>query len=222
VIEINLLPGSAKRASRRRLSLGLPSVSRSTAALPAFDRWIAAAVVAWIAGPLLVGWLFLGSGREITELGSAIEGARLDSARYAQMRAANQALLARQDTIAQKLQIIQEIDGGRFIWAHIMDEVSRALPQYTWLAVLSFLTGEAPLQSPRFAIEGRTGNTFALTQFMTSLEASPFLREITLVSTEQVRERDKLVYSFILQGRYEEPPPELIQTVPIFARQEGF
>ena len=100
------------------------------------DKWSAFVVAGWIVGPLLLAWLFMGSRGRMAELEVAIEGARLDSIRYAEIRAANQTLLARQDTIAAKLEIIQEIDAGRYIWPHIMDEVSRALPENTWLTSL--------------------------------------------------------------------------------------
>lgn len=221
MIEINLLPGTGKRSGRKKISLGLPARARSASA-PSVDRWLLFIVVAWIAGPVLVGWLYLGSQNRIGELDVAIEGARLDSARYAEMRKANAVLLARQDTIAQKLNIIQEIDAGRYVWSHILDEVSRALPQYTWLSNVLYISSDAPIHSPRFTIEGRTGNTLALTQFMNNLEASPFLRSITLVTTDQVPDQGRNVYAFFLEGQFEVPPPDAIRSVPLFGTQEGF
>jgi Tfp pilus assembly protein PilN len=221
VIEINLLPGTGKRSSRKKISLGLPTRVRSTSA-PSVDRWLLFILVAWIAGPVLVGWLYLGANNRVAELDTAIEGARLDSARYAELRKANAVLQARQDTIAQKLNIIQEIDAGRYVWSHVLDEVSRALPQYTWLANVLYLSSDAPIHMPRFTIEGRTGNTIALTQFMNNLEASPFLRGITLVTTDQVRDQDRTVYAFFLEGQFEEPSPDAIRSIPLFGTQEGF
>ncbi len=222
MIEINLLPGSPKRASKRRMR-SLPAFNKpSTGSLSKLDRMALFIVGGWVVGPALVGWLYLSSTQRMDELAVAIEGAQADSARYAQIRAANDILRARQDTIAQKLQIIQEIDASRFVWSHIMDEVSRALPPYTWLRNISYVSVDAPMNVPAFRIEGRTGNTFALTQFMQDLEASPFLRGVTLVTTDQIRENDKSVYSFTLDVRFEEPPPEVIQTVPLFGTQEGY
>ncbi|MGH7507666.1 MAG: PilN domain-containing protein [Longimicrobiales bacterium] len=221
MIRINLLPGSTRRAARRMPRLGVPSVRPQFKGIDKVDRWAAFVVTAWIVGPLVIGWLFLGTRSRMNELEVAIEGARLDSARYAEMRAANAVLLARQDTIAQKLEIIQEIDAGRFAWVHIMDEVSRSLPQYTWLVGVNTQPSEAALQAPRFSIEGRTGTTFALTEFMQNLEASPFLKSITLVTTDQIREGENMIYSFTLDGQFQEPTPDVIETVPIFDRAEG-
>jgi Tfp pilus assembly protein PilN len=44
----------------------------------------------------------------------------------------------------RQLQIIRTIDENRYNWAHILDEVSRALPAYTWLTVMEQTT-TAPL-----------------------------------------------------------------------------
>jgi Tfp pilus assembly protein PilN len=221
VIKINLLPGTTRRAARRMPRLGLPAVRPQLKGFDKVDRWSAFIVTAWIVGPLVVGWMFLDTRSRMSDLDVAIEGARLDSARYAELRAANAMLLARQDTIAQKLEIIQEIDAGRFAWVHVMDEVSRSLPQYTWLVSVNPLSTQAPLLAPRFSIEGRTGTTFALTEFMQNLEASPFLKTIRLVTTDQIREGESLIYSFTLEGEFQEPTPDVIETVPIFDRAEG-
>jgi Tfp pilus assembly protein PilN len=220
VIKINLLPGAAKRSPRRMPSLGSLR-PKGGLSMPSVDRWLLFMITAWIVGPLVMAWLFFGVRNRVSDFEIAIESARMDSARYAEMRAANQVLQARQDTIAAKLEVIQEIDAGRFSWAHVLDEISRSLPQYTWLMNVTSKPMSEPLDMPRFLIEGRTGNTFALTEFMQELEASPFLRSINLMSTDQVREGESMIYSFTLEGEFQVPPPDLIQTVPIFKAREG-
>ncbi len=220
MIKINLLPGAAKKSQRR-----LPSLSglrpKTGLSLPSVDRWVLFLVFMWIVGPLATAWLFFGVRNRISDLQIAVESARMDSARYAEMRAANAVLMARQDSIAQKLEIIQEIDAGRYSWAHVMDEISRALPAYTWLINVTAKPSPTPLGAPRFTIEGRTGNTYALTEFMQELEASPFLRSINLMRTEQVHEGEAMIYAFVLEGEYQTPPSDLIETVPIFKAREG-
>lgn len=221
MININLLPGSTRRTKRRLPQFSLkrsPSERRVKESKPR-DTWATFAVAAWVVAPALVGWMFISSSRTRSELNVAIEGARLDSARYAEIRAANAVLLARQDTIAQKLQIIQEIDASRYTWAHIIDEVSRAVPEYTWLVSIFYMSGANAFDAPRFLVEGRTGNTFALTQFMQDLEASPFVRSVTLIQTDQIREGEKELYSFTLNATFEEAPADMIRTLPIFSRE---
>jgi Tfp pilus assembly protein PilN len=220
VIKINLLPSATRRSQRRLPSLG-GLRPKGGIAMPSVDRWMLFLVIAWMVGPLLTAWLFFGARNQISDLDIAIESARMDSARYAEMRAANAILLARQDSIAQKLEIIQEIDAGRYAWVHVMDEISRALPSYMWLVNVTSKPITSALEAPRFTIEGRAGNTFALTEFMQELEASPFLRTINLMSTNQIREGEALIYAFVLEGEFQTPSPDLIQTVPIFQAREG-
>jgi Tfp pilus assembly protein PilN len=213
MIEINLLPGQEKR--KKRAGGGLPIKLPSS--LPEFDRITAFTVAAWIIAPLLVAWMFFGIRSERAELETALEQARADSVRYARLIDTQSSLEARQDTIAQKLAMIQEIDAGRYIWPHILDEVSRALPPYTWIESLNQQTGGT---EPRFIITGRTGSLPALTRFMTTLESSPFLRNIELISSEQTildGDQTRVVNSFTLTGNYQHPPLEMIETVPLFS-----
>ena len=221
MIKINLLPGTARRSPRKLPSLASLRSKGRGASLPSLDGWLLFVAAAWIVGPILTGWLYFGTRNRISDLEISIESARQDSARYAEMRAANAVLMARQDSIAQKLEIIQEIDASRFAWVHIMDEVSRAVPRYTWLVNVLAKPVGTPLESPQFLIEGRTGNTFALVEFMQELEASPFLRSIRLKSSDQIRDGDALLYAFVLEGEFQQAPPEMIETVPIFQGREG-
>lgn len=211
MIEINLLPGGQKRKKSPAAGIGVKMPG-----LPAFDRMTAFIILAWIIGPALGVWLYFGVQSERQETQVALDQAVADSTRYARLIATQSSLRARQDTIAQKLTIIQEIDAGRFIWPHIMDEVSQALPPYTWLDAIDEVSGGA---QPQFQIEGRTGSIPALTRFMESLEASPFIRGVELVSSQQAPlqgDPSKTVNNFTLTGAYEVPPIEAIETVPLF------
>ena len=187
--------------------------------LPQFDRLAMAAVATWLIMLPLTGYMFLKDRSKIKDLNVAVEGAIADSTKYANIIAANKKLIERRDTIARKVNIIQQIDAGRYVWPHIMDEVSRSLPPYTWLVSISAMEADSTEKLPKFKIEGRTGNNFALTKYLQDLEASPFIKNVKLSSTELVRENDKLVYSFMLEAFYEEPPPDVIETVPLFAKE---
>lgn len=214
MIEINLLPGAGKRTKRKAgtgLSLKMP------ASMPEFDRMTAFIVAAWIIGPLLGLWMFFGVRGDLEDTRVVLEQAVADSTRFANVISTQTQLQARQDTIAQKLQIIQEIDAGRYIWPHVMDEVSRALPPFTWLMSVQQIGGSKA--NPFFEVQGRTGSLPALTRYMDALEASPFLRNIQLVSSQQVQvggDPNSVVNEFAVTGEYEVPPLEVVETVPLF------
>lgn len=212
MIEINLRPGAEKR--KRGAGGGFPL--KLPESMPKFDRMMAFIIAAWIIGPALGLWLYLGVQDDLSETEVALNQAVADSTRFADVIATQQRLQARQDTISQKLEMIQEIDAGRYIWPHIMDEVSRAMPAYTWLESLRQVSGGAVT---RFEVEGRTGNLPSLTRFMDALEASPFLRGIQLVNSERAEvqgSESNVVNEFILTGAYEVPSLDVVETVPLF------
>ena len=186
--------------------------------MPKVDRMTGFTVAAWVIAPLLLAWMFFGTRSRNAELEAAIETAVEDSTRYAQVIAANSSLTARRDSISQKLKIIQDIDAARFIWPHLLDEISRALPEYTWLTAIAQTEGGA---RPSFQITGQTGNNMALTRFMTELEASPFVNGVRLASTNLLpnSQTNQLVYEFILEASFEEPPADAIETVPLFGSE---
>ncbi len=213
MIKVNLLPGGKRRGSRGpKLSFRLPVFGGGLG-----DRWVmgSAAVVAVLAG--VAGYLYFTVGGALSNLDVEIGAAQADSARYVDEIAQNNLLEAREDSILQRATIIQEIDEDRYVWPHILDEVARALPDYTWLTEVVQVSLGDVLQ---FRIDGRAGNNFAVTQFMENLEASLFISNVDLLSTEQVLEDaggySRAVTAFSVEAFFERPPPELLETVPLF------
>jgi Tfp pilus assembly protein PilN len=215
LIEVNLLPGGKKRAAKRGLSLsGLSMPKMGGGGLPG-DSYVLAAWGAAVVSLAVIGWLFFSvrGDREDTQV--ALDEAVQDSLRFADIIERTNQLTARRDSIAQRVSIIQDIDAGRFTWPHIMDEVARALPDYTWLREVSQVQA-SPLQ---IRIAGDAGSNFAITNFMRNLEASRFLREVKLQRSEQgplANSPGDLIYLFELTVTYEPPPLDELETVPLF------
>jgi Tfp pilus assembly protein PilN len=70
----------------------------------------------------------------------------------------------------------------------------------------------------RFRLSGVTVDIQALTRYMRDLEASPFIRNVTLVNSqlESIEGRD--VTKFSLDAEYEVPPPSAIVASPLSIR----
>lgn len=217
MIEINLLPGSVKRAPRRGLPRFGGGGRKSKAKLPEFDRLIVGSIAVAVLSVALVAWLHFSTSARLNDLRAEQEAAVRDSARYAVLRTQGDSLRIQLEAISARMQVIQDLDAGRFVWPHIMDEVSRTLPPYVWLVNMTgaFVEGG----HPRVRIEGRAGNLLALSRYMRELESSPFLGGARLISSEQTTIDERTVYSFALEVGYEEPPADVIQTVPLFASQ---
>lgn len=216
MIEINLAPGSSKRSSgRSKPRLAVPAGRKLE--MPAFDRTAALLIGAWLAALGTIAYLHFSTGSRIATLHAEEEAAVRDSARYATLKAQGDSLAAQEAMIAQRMQLIQEIDSGRLIWAHILDELSRALPPYVWLINVADMTSESVM--PRTRVEGRAGNYYAIGKYIEDLEASPFLSGVRLISSTRMIVDERVVIGFVLEFDYIEPPPDAIQTVPLFAAQ---
>lgn len=160
------------------------------------------------------------SGTAAEEVEVALQEAVQDSTRFADIIERTELLTGRNDSIVQRVSVIQEIDEGRYVWPHILDEVARALPEYTWLEYLLQVSGTG--SNVQFKIGGMAGNLFAQSVFMQQLEASPFLEDVRLIQSEQTIEETgessgQVVYTFELEAGYAAPSDEILETVPLFA-----
>lgn len=235
MIEINLLPsGAGKRAAGgARKPSGGPSLP-SMGADPRMAALGAAAVLLL----LVAGFWFWTSGQKRAELATRIEEQAADSVRLERAIELMRTLDTRRDTIDQKMDIIRQVDTRRYVWPHLLDEVSRATPPFMWLTRIAATEDEAPAPAPApapgtapadtaaaapapppsgpaFSIEGNAGSTEALTRFMRNLEASPMIRDVSLVTSQQETVLGRAVLKFTVEARWEDPDPSFIETIPL-------
>jgi Tfp pilus assembly protein PilN len=214
LIEMNLLPGG-KRGAARPKGRRKPSVPKVPGLrdMVRGDPWVIGVVVLTILAALHLAFTFVTQGVTLGQVEDQLQQERQDSVRYAEAIAAADSLSARRDTLLQKVRIIREIDTDRYVWAHILDNVSDALPEFTWLVGMEQTAGLG--SEVEFRIDGMTGLTAALTRFMRDLEASPFIRDVRLVSQEQSQQGQRIVNNFVLMARYQMPDSTAISTEPI-------
>ncbi len=216
MLQVNLIPGgrSKKRASSGK-RFSMPTLSN----LP--DKWLIAAAAAVVACAGAATMMWMSNGGRRAEVEVALEQAVQDSARFADLISRTSALTARRDSIFEKVGIIQEIDRDRYVWPHILDEVARAVPDYTWLTEIVQVQ-ESPL---KLQVSGRAGNIFAITVFMNQLQSSPFFSGVTFLSSQENianpgTVEQQAVQEFQLELEYEAVPLEELETVPLFGVDE--
>lgn len=90
---------------------------------------------------------------------------------------------------------------------------ARRTPQQRRAHADSLFNGIANTTS--FRVIGQTVDVQALTQFMKSLEASPFIKNVQLTRSDLVTSQGKEVTEFQLEAQSEAPPAHLLQTVPL-------
>ena len=142
MIEINLLPGSGKKKSARGGGGG-PKIN--IAALFAGigdkvkDPWLLGGVGSVVLAVLVVGGMYFYQEARFSSLSTQEAKALEDSTNYSKTLAERARIEAKRDTLLRRMNLIRSIDDDRFIWPHVLDEVSKALPPYTWLSSLSFM-----------------------------------------------------------------------------------
>ena len=146
MIQINLLPGAAKKSrGSRGIQLNFGAVLTGAAARVK-DPYLLGAVASVLIGVLAVAGMFWFQGAQSSALAAELQTAEQDSIRFAAIIKEKRKTEAQRDSVRTQLHMIESIDGKRFVWSHIMDEVSRALPSYTWLTQLVQTNITQPIQ----------------------------------------------------------------------------
>jgi Tfp pilus assembly protein PilN len=132
MIEINLLPGSGKKSRGRSAGAGL-SETLSGIFAKVKDPYLLSAVGSVGVSIAVIAILWLTQSARERSLVEKEQKAVQDSTRYATVVAEKRRAEAQRDSVLRQVNIIRAIDDDRFVWSHIMDEVSRVVPPYTWL-----------------------------------------------------------------------------------------
>ncbi|MCC7053328.1 MAG: PilN domain-containing protein [Gemmatimonadaceae bacterium] len=248
MIEINLLnPGEKNRKKKsgaldflarfRGTKDAQPLAMDDSAPIPARPMIAAGAGIAVAVAVLGVGGGFWYQDRQITRLDERLQQELADSSRFSSVIGERKAVIARRDSLITQLGIIEEIDQSRYVWPHILDEISRALPPYTWITGITQLSARpvlpqrdttkakadsagAKAKAPAepvvaFQLVGNTVDIQALTRFMRVLESSPFVQNVTINKSSVMLIDNREVTEFTLDMQYQKPDPAAVTTVPI-------
>jgi Tfp pilus assembly protein PilN len=130
VIRINLLPGAADRAKGGRFQ---PAQIRAALSERSKDRFLIAAVLSVVLALVTISVMH---SRQAAR-GGALEERELkavqDSTRYTAVLTAKRKAELTRDSLYQQLAVIKSIDDSRYLWPHLLEEISIAMPPYTWL-----------------------------------------------------------------------------------------
>ena len=214
MLEIDLLQGDGWGRGGRS---GTADSDRSARRLSR-DGWIIGCGLTVLMSLGLAAYFALSVRGRAAGLEEALRAAMADSVRSAALIEKMRALEARRDSIAARVAIIQEIDARRYLWPRLMDEVAGVLPEEAWLTRFAQVGG--PEDPARFEVEGVARDNSSLTRFWNGLESSSFVRNVRLISTEYLAAgpgggTGGDLYYFVLQAEPEEPPPEVLDFVPV-------
>lgn len=201
MVRVNLLSPPDRKKRTGIGAVALPSAPR----LPVVSNVPLPLVGSLLALVLLAGAVFLyfDQNRRVAAIEERIDAAKQDSTRYSRAIERIREIESSQGAIVARIEAIQTVDQGRFRWAHTLEEVSRALPEYTWL---TSMTRKDELGENQIEITGVTYSNLTLTQFMTGLESSPYLENVGLIGSTRSQVDGVDVTSFALVASYVQPP----------------
>jgi Tfp pilus assembly protein PilN len=217
MIAINLLPGARKKRGAKGVSFALPDLKALAATVK--DPWLIAAVAGWAIVAVVVVLFYLPRRNNVAELEPRLRNVQRQAARMQAAIRQKESFERTRDSLLAQVAVIRDIDRDRYVWPHILDAVTRALPEYTWLDDVTSRTveGDTVAGGVNFQITGKSADVQAITRFVRNLEESRFIQRVTTVSTGAVSEQGREVFTFVLNARYEEPDSSQITLQPLAA-----
>ncbi len=144
-IQVNLLPGGKKKGKSAAGSSLNVGAALSGLSDKVKDPWLLGSASAVVLAVAVVGVLFTSQQASAGEIASRLDKAVRDSTRLTTVLDARRKVTAERDSVHRQVQIIRTIDDNRYVWAHLLDEISQALPAFTWLtSVEQTSTAELP------------------------------------------------------------------------------
>lgn len=223
MIEIDLHPDRGRRKEREggaglfsRLELRIPDWVRPGEIQT--DPWTTALIAAVAVAVLAVGgsWLLLQNRAE--KLESRVEDAVRDSARLAGLVALTDSLVTHRNQIRDRVERVKELDRNRYVWPHLLDEVSGTLPETAWL---TSLRRNSPVPDVSVTVQGVATDPLAITSYVRELEGSVHVREVDIQSSQRQEVEGLTAHAFTLVVRYRRPPDSAVRTVPLVGADGG-
>jgi Tfp pilus assembly protein PilN len=220
MIKINLLPGVKRKRSGSAKDAIVGRLRDLGARVK--DPILIVAVAAWVLAIGFIGFGLITNAAKLGNLEPKLEQAKDEHRRYKNLMAEKRKTEAIRDSLLAQIEVIRGVDGDRYTWPHVLDEVTKALPAYTWLVDLSMVanatvadSADTTAQALQFQITGRTADIQAYTRFLRQLEASPWIVDVTPMQAATVVEKERAVTAFTIRASFARADSAYIRTVPM-------
>lgn len=232
MITVNLRPDLKRKRARAPLQGALESVRGLGSKIK--DPVLMVGVLSWVGVLGWLGYVAVGTTRQLNALEPELEQTRAEHRRFKTFLAEKRHQETIRDSLVSQIGIIRGVDGDRYVWPHLLDEVTRALPAYTWIVDMAGSAPPPPVPGTaqanaadtskaavevappiQFQVNGRTIDIQAYTRFLRQLEASPWITDVTPVSAQTVVEKERPVTAFSIRATYKQADSAYLRTVPL-------
>jgi len=224
MISINLRPGAKRATSGPSMSDMGERIKGLGSSVKDPMRAAALVVGLVVAGGLL--WGFISTGLQSSKLRPELDGVQEEFRQFRTLLGQIRREERIRDSVVTELITLRQVDRDRFVWPHIMEDVTQALPPGVWLVgVAAVAAGSggvsvdslgnfmpAPLE---IELTGRTMDIQGFTRFMRQLEDSPWLSTVTAISATTEVESNRPVTAFVLRASFVEADSVHVRRVPV-------
>jgi len=183
MIKINLAPITKKgRAPKART----PRAPRPGIKIPPIQSAIVY-VVGIVIAALIIIILLIGQNIRMRNFNANIAQLNAKLEELQVYKAAVDSLEKRERELAALIAPIRQLNKNRFFIAHVLDEVSDRVPDFTWLTTLN-------ADSVNLDIKGIAASNLLVADFMNRLEESPYIYNVDLsVLEKKVIEKQEMM-----------------------------
>jgi type IV pilus assembly protein PilN len=205
MIRINLL--AVERATTKRSSA-------ARAAMTPAQRVTVGATLIVVLTVLGIGWWFWSLRSHSAQLDEDIARAETETQQLRSVLAQVQKFETRKAQLQQRVTLIEQLRKGQSGPVHLLDEVSKSVPDRLWLITMTQTATE-------FTFEGQTTSLTSLSDFVSNLEASNwFKRPVEIVDTTvQPNPQTGDVVRFTVRANFDNP--DLAVKPPVAPRPPG-
>jgi type IV pilus assembly protein PilN len=157
-----------------------------------------------------IGWRYWALGQQKAQVVREIESARREEARLTEILKQVQEFQNRRKMLESRVALIDELRKGQTAPVHMIDQVSRALPDMTWLTSMQ-------QAGYTLTIQGRCLTLTSLSDFVGNLEASRyFIRPVEIIESSVIpgEEKGPELIQFTIRGTFQMSGVESVAPPP--------
>jgi type IV pilus assembly protein PilN len=192
MIRINLLAVERERGRKRAL-------------IPAAHRVTIGATVILLGTAVLIGWWFWSLRQQSIRVDEELARAETETRQIRSVLEQVRKFESQKAMLQQRVSLIEQLRKGQYAPVHLLDEISKSLPDRLWLEELT-QTGSD------FAISGMTDSLTAVSDFVANLEATHWFKKPVEILDSRVQTDAKAgdLVRFQIKAQFVDPsaPPE--------------
>ena len=171
---------------------------KATAGVTAAQRVTIGAALILLSTLVGVGWWYWSLQNESRQLDADIARAEVEAQQLRSVLATVQKFETEKARLQQRVTLIEQLRRGQTGPVHILDELSKALPDRMWLVSM----GQAGAD---FTFDGRTTSLTGVSDFVAALQASPWFGAVEILDTAVDQTPSGDMVRFTLRATTENP-----------------